>query len=219
VPVQRGYRGAGVTLKLFLPVEIQVGLGSGVDGEGEDVRAAVVADGVGGEVFGGDAGKVEVTVEDGLIRASGSGKEVTVRADDGAAASEEERVRGDTVVLEDRGVGRDLVAAENRAAADHHSIDMATKNYFSHTLSGGVTWSQNIANHGYSCSTATAEDIATASATFTQWKNSSGHNATMLTATYTAIGIGCAYSSSSTYGRYWTAIFGGYQDAAVTCSS
>lgn len=31
------------------------------------------------------------------------------------------------------------------AAAEHHSVDMASKNYFSHTLSGGVTWSQNIA--------------------------------------------------------------------------
>ena len=109
------------------------------------------------------------------------------------------------------------------AAADHHSVDMATKNYFSHTLSGGVTWSQNIANHGYTYSTPKGENIAagntTASATFTQWKKSSGHNANMLSANFTAIGIGRAYSSSSTYKWYWTTTFGGYQDAAVTCSA
>lgn len=107
------------------------------------------------------------------------------------------------------------------AAANHHSVDMANKNYFSHTLSGGVTWSQNIRNHGYTYSTTTAENIAagsaTASQTFTQWKNSSGHRANMLNASFRAIGIGRAYGSSSTYKWYWTTTFGGYQDAAVTC--
>jgi len=72
--------GAGVTLTLFLPVEIQVGLGSGVDGQGEDVRAAVVADGVESEVFGGDAGEVKVNVEDGLVSTSGAGEAVAMRA-------------------------------------------------------------------------------------------------------------------------------------------
>ncbi len=109
------------------------------------------------------------------------------------------------------------------AAADHHSVDMATKNYFSHTLSGGVTWSQNIANHGYTYSTYKGENIAagnaTASATFTQWKNSSTHRANMLNTNFKAIGIGRAYNSSSTYKWYWTTTFGGYQDAAVTCSA
>jgi uncharacterized protein YkwD len=109
------------------------------------------------------------------------------------------------------------------AAANHHSVDMASKNYFSHTLAGGVTWSQNIANHGYTYSTTTAENIAagsaTASQTFTQWKNSAGHRANMLSASFRAIGIGRAYSAASTYKWYWTTTFGGYQDAAVTCSA
>ena len=109
------------------------------------------------------------------------------------------------------------------AAADHHSVDMASKNYFSHTLAGGVTWSQNIANHGYTYRTYTAENIAagsaTASQTFNQWKNSAGHRANMLSANFKAIGIGRAYSAASTYKWYWTTTFGGYQDAAVTCSA
>jgi len=107
------------------------------------------------------------------------------------------------------------------AAADHHSVDMASKNYFSHTLAGGITWSQNISNHGYTYSTYKAENIAagsaTSTATFTQWKNSSGHRANMLNANFTAIGIGRAYGASSTYKWYWTTTFGGYQDAAFTC--
>lgn len=107
------------------------------------------------------------------------------------------------------------------AAADHHSVDMASKNYFSHTLSGGVTWSQNITNHGYTYNTYKAENIAAGSATstqtFTQWKNSSVHRANMLNSNFKAIGIGRAYGSASTYKWYWTTTFGGYQDAAFTC--
>ncbi len=109
------------------------------------------------------------------------------------------------------------------AAADHHSRDMAANNYLGHTLSTGVTWSQNIRNHGYTYSTYRAENIAagnaTASATFTQWKNSAGHNTNMLNANYAAIGIGRSYNASATYKWYWTTTFGGYQDAAVTCST
>ena len=107
------------------------------------------------------------------------------------------------------------------AAADHHSADMATKNYFSHTLAGGIGWSQNIKNHGYTFNTYRGENIAAgnsaALATFNQWKNSPGHNANMLSKNFNAIGIGRAYGASSTYKTYWTTTFGGYQDAAAAC--
>lgn len=107
------------------------------------------------------------------------------------------------------------------AAAEHHSVDMASRNYFSHTLSGGVTWSQNIANHGYTYNTYKAENIAAGSSastqTFNQWKNSSGHRANMLNGNFKAIGIARAYNGASTYKWYWTTTFGGYQDAAFTC--
>jgi uncharacterized protein YkwD len=107
------------------------------------------------------------------------------------------------------------------AAAEHHSQDMATKNYFSHTLSGGVTWSQNITNHGYPTTTARAENIAaghaSATDTFTQWKNSASHNTNMLSSTSNAIGIGRAYGSTSTYTWYWTTTFGSTVDGTVSC--
>jgi uncharacterized protein YkwD len=107
------------------------------------------------------------------------------------------------------------------AAAEHHSRDMAASNTFSHTLSNGTTWSQNITNHGYPTGTYRAENIAagyaSAADTFNQWKNSSGHRANMLSSTYKDIGIGRAYSSSSTYKWYWTTTFGSTVDSTVTC--
>ena len=110
------------------------------------------------------------------------------------------------------------VAASN--AADFHSREMAEKNYFSHTLQNGVTWSQNLCNFGYCYATYRAENIAAGNAggaaTFTQWKNSSGHNANMLGKSFTVVGIGRAYGAASTYRWYWTTTFGGYTDAVMT---
>lgn len=107
------------------------------------------------------------------------------------------------------------------AAAVHHSIDMATNDYFSHTLSNGTTWAQNIANYGYPSNSYRGENIAagysTASRTFTQWKNSPPHNANMLNSKFKVIGIGRKYNSSSTYGWYWTTDFGSVVDTTVSC--
>jgi hypothetical protein len=105
-------------------------------------------------------------------------------------------------------------------ASDFHSREMADNNYFSHTLLNGVTWDKNVCNFGYCYSTYKAENIAagnaTASATFTQWKNSSGHNANMLGSNFKVIGIGRAYNANSTYKWYWTTTFGGYVDEVMT---
>ena len=113
------------------------------------------------------------------------------------------------------------------AAAEHHSVDMATYNHWrsDHSLHDGTSWIQNLINHGYDyrkLGTSIAENIAagneTASATFNQWKNSSGHNANMLSTSMKAIGIGRAYNSKSTYKWYWTTTFGGKVVEPVNCS-
>ena len=107
------------------------------------------------------------------------------------------------------------------AAADYHSRDMASKNYFSHTLANGTSWDQNIRNYGYPSGYFMSENIAagneTAQRTFEQWKNSSGHNANMLSQDAKAIGIGRAYGASARYRWYWTTTFGGKVDATVLC--
>ncbi len=113
------------------------------------------------------------------------------------------------------------------AAAEHHSWDMATYNYWhsDHSLYDGTSWIQNLKNHGYDyqqLSTSIAENIAAgyegASSTFTQWKNSSGHNANMLSSTMKAIGIGRSYNANATYKWYWTTTFGGKVVEPVDCS-
>jgi uncharacterized protein YkwD len=104
-------------------------------------------------------------------------------------------------------------------AADFHSVDMAMKNYFSHTSADGTTFSTRIKRY-YNYNTYYAENIAagndTAAATFEQWRTSSGHNANMLSANYKVIGIARAYSATSTYRWYWTTDFGGYVDEVMT---
>jgi uncharacterized protein YkwD len=106
------------------------------------------------------------------------------------------------------------------AAAVHHSQDMAEKNYFDHNLKGGVSWKENIKRHGYRGSPI-GENIAagheSASKTFTQWKNSSGHRRNMLDKSFKVIGIGRAFDKSSLYDWYWTTTFGGDVDDTVRC--
>ena len=109
------------------------------------------------------------------------------------------------------------------AASDHHSISMATYNYFSHDLTPErITWSQNMANHGYDYNVYKGENIAagrkTALAAFNQFKESPTHRHVMLSGKFNAIGIGRAYQEGSTYGWYWTTDFGGKVDGkAATC--
>jgi len=116
-----------------------------------------------------------------------------------------------------------LLSSALTNAAKWQSGDMAQKNYFSHTDSLGRDPFQRMAAFGYSYPTSEAENIAagssTATATFTQWKNSPGHNANMLSPNYTVMGIGRAYGASSTYGWYWTNTFGGFNDSGVPCPS
>jgi uncharacterized protein YkwD len=104
-------------------------------------------------------------------------------------------------------------------AADYHSVDMATKNYFSHTSQDGTSFADRIKRY-YNYNTYYAENIAagndTALATFEQWRTSPGHNTNMLSANYKVIGIARAYSATSTYRWYWTTDFGGYVDEVMT---
>jgi uncharacterized protein YkwD len=95
-----------------------------------------------------------------------------------------------------------------------HSLDMGTRNYFSHDTAGtnpvvGPFDRMSAAGYGNAWE---AENIAagnaTAAGTFDQWKNSPGHNANMLGDHYVDIGIGRACVAGSTYNCYWTTDFG-----------
>lgn len=95
--------------------------------------------------------------------------------------------------------------------AQAHSVDMATKNYFSHTSLDGRSPFDRMTAAGYSFSAA-AENIAagnsTAAATVQQWIKSAGHCANLMSKTYVDTGIGYGYTTTSTYKHYWTQNFG-----------
>lgn len=91
------------------------------------------------------------------------------------------------------------------AAAQGHSTDMATNNYFSHTSRDGRSFADRIRAAGYP--RPAAENIAkgqrSAERVMRAWMNSSGHRANILNCSYTAIGVGL-----DTRGWYWTQNFG-----------
>ncbi|MBW3631633.1 MAG: CAP domain-containing protein [Chloroflexi bacterium] len=98
------------------------------------------------------------------------------------------------------------------AAADHHSQDMANKNYFSHQLSNGDSAEKNIERFGYTNWSFIGENIAagqeTANEVMEAWKSSPDHDKGMRNKNFTEIGIGRAYNKNSKYGWYWTTTFG-----------
>ena len=106
-------------------------------------------------------------------------------------------------------------------SAQGHSEDMRDNDYFSHTGLNNSSFVDRSCDacydHACPLSTAMAENIAAgnsgAQGTFNQWLNSPGHNANMLSGSYTMIGIGRA-TGGGTYGTYWTNVFGGANEAS-----
>lgn len=97
-------------------------------------------------------------------------------------------------------------------AARGHSIDMADKNYFSHTSADGRTFVNRIVAAGYSQYRALGENIAagysTPAGVMSGWMTSPGHCVNIMSANFREIGIGYAFNSLSTYDHYWTQDFG-----------
>src|SRR5690242_20450106 len=119
------------------------------------------------------------------------------------------------------GVGSLQVSLALQNSSTWMSTDMATKNYFSHTDSLGRDPFARMNAFGYTHAPA-GENIAAgypdAQNTFNQWLTACdadglgnctyAHRVNMLNASYVVIGIGRAYSSTATYGWYWTTDFG-----------
>ena len=114
------------------------------------------------------------------------------------------------------GLGALTISTNLTRSAVWHGADMGAKNYFSHTDSLGRSPSARAMDCGYP--TGAGQNIAagtnwsSAQSAFTAWKNSSGHNANMLYASYKQIGIARVYQSGSTYGWYWVTDFGTMND-------
>jgi uncharacterized protein YkwD len=116
----------------------------------------------------------------------------------------------------ENGLGALSACTSLNRAAQGHSEDMRDLDYFSHTgQDGSSPWDRACAacyDLGCGPMTAMAENIAAGNAgaagTFMQWQTSPGHNANMLGASFTQIGIGRA-TGGGQYGSYWTNVFGG----------
>ena len=110
-------------------------------------------------------------------------------------------------------VGPLYMNANLRVAAQNHSFDMATQNYFSHTSLDGRTFDQRIFNAGYSGAYPLGENIAagqtTPSSVVGAWMASAGHCTNIMNGSFNSAGVGYAFNSSSTYSHYWTMDFGG----------
>ncbi|GAC1456189.1 MAG: hypothetical protein NVSMB8_02520 [Candidatus Limnocylindrales bacterium] len=128
-------------------------------------------------------------------------------------------IQSDLVILVNgyraaNGLGPVALNGSLSAAAAWMANDMATKNYFSHTSSDGRSPQQRMAAFGYPAyALYTGENIAAGQASAADvlagWKASPAHNAILLSANFNAIGVGYAYSATSTYKSYWVADLGG----------
>jgi subtilisin family serine protease len=95
------------------------------------------------------------------------------------------------------------------SVARAHSVDMATRDFFSHTNPDGLDPFERMRAAGYAGRTMgenIAAGYATAAAVMDAWMNSSGHRANILNCAFKDIGIGKATGGS--YGTYWTQDFG-----------
>lgn len=97
------------------------------------------------------------------------------------------------------------------AASDKHALDMATYNYFSHTGRDGSQPWDRMTREGYIWRTA-GENIAagytTARAVVDGWLKSPGHCANIMNPNFKEVGVGYAYTTTSTYKYYWVNDFG-----------
>jgi uncharacterized protein YkwD len=99
-------------------------------------------------------------------------------------------------------------SAKLKQAADEHSNDMATHNFFNHkSASNGSTLIERLRNVDYNYRTA-GENIGAGAATVAQvldmWIASPGHCVTLMTASFLDLGVSCKNNSNSHYKTYWT---------------
>jgi uncharacterized protein YkwD len=102
-------------------------------------------------------------------------------------------------------------AVELDSAAQRHSNDMATNNFFNHTGSDGSSAGQRITAAGYRwtrCGENIAAGYSSPDAVVTAWMNSALHRANILNANFREIGIAVGYNAGGTYRYYWTQDFG-----------
>ena len=96
-------------------------------------------------------------------------------------------------------------------AADTHTRDMASNNFFSHTGSDGLTVSNRVTATGYKWR-AVGENIAAGQPTeevvMQDWIDSPGHCANIMNPTYEDFGSAFIFTDQANFSSYWTQVFG-----------
>jgi uncharacterized protein YkwD len=193
----------------------QAGPTSGVGGG----TGGASATGVGGGTTSSGVGGQQSGPTTTSTSASTGGGEMCGGAGPGTTPLDGEELAFVTLINNHRaqnGLGPLTACISLNRTAQGHSEDMRDNNYFSHTgLNGSAPWDRACdACFDLGCGpmTAMGENIAAgnsgAQATFQQWVNSPGHNANMLSNSYTMMGIGRA-TGGGQYGVYWTNVFAG----------
>ncbi|MDP9251422.1 MAG: CAP domain-containing protein [Chloroflexota bacterium] len=123
-----------------------------------------------------------------------------------------------------RGLARLAVSDTLTFASKWMATDMAIYNYFSHTSRDGRAPVQRMTDAGYpGPQTYTGENMAagyaSASEVLSGWINSPAHYAVLMNPNYRAIGVGRAYTDSSSFHSYWVMDVGGIVDAATAVPS
>ena len=97
------------------------------------------------------------------------------------------------------------------SAASAHSADMANNNFFSHTGSNGSDLGDRATAAGYAWN-ALGENIAagysSVGSVLQGWIDSDGHCANLMNASFDELGAARQYNAASSYGTYWTQVFG-----------
>jgi len=97
-------------------------------------------------------------------------------------------------------------------AARKHSVDMATRGFFSHTTPNGVEFGDRIRAESSVNWRRMAENIAAGGITPAEavqgLMDSPGHRANILNRDFTHMGVGYAHTSEGLYHHYWTQKFG-----------
>ena len=110
-----------------------------------------------------------------------------------------------------RGLQPLQLSSELNIAAQQHSEDMESNNFFDHIGSDNSSFAQRIRRTNYD-GAPRAENIAAGSAsstnTFGQWENSEGHLRNMLLKDINQMGVGHVTNESTRFRHYWTQVFG-----------
>jgi len=102
-------------------------------------------------------------------------------------------------------------SAKLALAAEAHSLDMATNNFFSHTGSNGSNEADRASAAGYSY-WMLGENIAAGPGGVDEvmgaWLASPAHCANLMNSGFKEVGLSCGFSAGSQYQRYWTLVLG-----------